>query len=41
LFEVRAEVSLLLKEKEKVNPLLEHFERKDSIHGIAYLADIF
>uniref|UniRef100_A0A7M4E8X6 DUF4371 domain-containing protein n=1 Tax=Crocodylus porosus TaxID=8502 RepID=A0A7M4E8X6_CROPO len=39
LFKLRAEVSLFLKEKE--NPLLEHFERKDFIHGLAYLADIF
>uniref|UniRef100_A0A7M4F4W3 Zinc finger BED-type containing 5 n=1 Tax=Crocodylus porosus TaxID=8502 RepID=A0A7M4F4W3_CROPO len=39
LFELRAEVSLFLKEKE--NPLLEHFEREDFIHGLAYLADIF
>jgi hypothetical protein len=39
LFELRAEVSLFLKEKE--TPLLEHFERKNCIHGMAYLADIF
>jgi hypothetical protein len=26
--------------KEKENPLLEHFERKDFIHGLPYLADI-
>jgi hypothetical protein len=39
LFELRAEVSLFLKEKE--NPLLEHFERKDFIHEVANLADIF
>jgi hypothetical protein len=39
LFELRAEVSLFLKEKE--NPLFEHSERKDFIHGLAYLADIF
>jgi hypothetical protein len=39
LFELRAKVSLFLKEKE--TPLLEHFERKDFIHGMAYLADIF
>jgi hypothetical protein len=39
LFELRAEVSLFLKEKE--NPLFEHFERKDFIHEVAYLADIF
>jgi hypothetical protein len=37
LFELGAEVSLCLKEKE--NPLLEHFAR--IIHGLAYLADIF
>jgi hypothetical protein len=39
LFELRAEVSFFLKEKE--NPLLEHVERKDFIHGLDYLADIF
>jgi hypothetical protein len=39
LFELRAEVSFVLKEKE--NPLLEHNERKDIIHGLAHLADIF
>jgi hypothetical protein len=39
LLELRAEVSLFLKEKE--NPSLEHFERKDFIHGLPYLADIF
>jgi hypothetical protein len=39
LFEMRAEVSLFLNEKE--NPLLEHVEREDFIHGLAYLADIF
>jgi hypothetical protein len=33
LFRLRANVSLFLKEKE--NPLLEHFGRKDSIHGLA------
>jgi hypothetical protein len=39
LLEPRAEVSFFLKEKE--NPLLEHIERNDFIHGLAYLADIF
>jgi hypothetical protein len=39
LFELTAEVSLFLKENE--NPFLEHFGRKDFIHGLAYLADIF
>jgi hypothetical protein len=39
LFELRAEVPLLLKQKE--TPLLEHSERKDFIHGQAYLADIY
>jgi hypothetical protein len=39
LFELRAEVSFFLKERE--NLLLEHVERKDFIHGLAYLADIF
>jgi hypothetical protein len=39
LFELRAEVSLFLNEEE--NPLLEHVERKDFIHSLAYLADIF
>jgi hypothetical protein len=39
LFELRAEVSLFRKENE--NPLLEHFQRKDFIHCLAYLADIF
>jgi hypothetical protein len=39
LFELRAEFSFFLKEKE--NLLLEHVERKDFIHGLAYLEDIF
>jgi hypothetical protein len=39
LFKLTAEVSLFLKQKEI--PLLEHFERKDFIHGVDYLADIF
>jgi hypothetical protein len=39
LIELRAEVSLFLKEKE--NPLLELVEGKNFIHGLAYLADIF
>jgi hypothetical protein len=39
LFKLGAEVSLFPKEKE--NPLLEHFERKDFVHGLAYVADIF
>jgi hypothetical protein len=38
LSELRAEVSLFLKEKE--DPLLEHLERKDFIHGLAYPAGI-
>lgn len=38
-FELREEVSLFLKEEEI--PLLKQFERKDFIHGFAYLADIF
>jgi hypothetical protein len=37
--ELRTEVSVFLKGKE--NPLLEHLERKDFTHGLAYLADIF
>jgi hypothetical protein len=39
LLELRAEVSFFLKEKETT--LLEHNERKDCIHELAYLADIF
>jgi hypothetical protein len=39
LFELRAEVSLCLKENE--NQLLEHSGRKDFNHALAYLADIF
>ena len=39
LFKLRTQVSLFLEERE--NPLSEHFERKDFIHGLAYLADIF
>jgi hypothetical protein len=39
LFKLRVEVSLFLKEKE--TPLLEHFGRKDFIHGLAYLENIF
>jgi hypothetical protein len=39
LFELGAEVSFFLQEKE--NPLLKHVERKDFVHRLAYLADIF
>jgi hypothetical protein len=39
LFELRAEVSLILKEKEI--PLLEHFGRKDFIHMLTCVAHIF
>jgi hypothetical protein len=39
LFELRAEVSIFLEERE--NLLLEHFGRKDFIYGLAYQADIF
>jgi hypothetical protein len=40
-FELRAEVSFFFFLKEIENPLLEHVERKNFIHGLAYLADIF
>jgi hypothetical protein len=39
LLKLAEEVSLSPKEKE--NPLLEHFERKDFAHELAYVADIF
>lgn len=39
LMELRAEVSLLLKEKKA--PFSEQFEREEFIHGLAYLTDIF
>jgi hypothetical protein len=38
MFELRAEMYLLLKENE--NRLLEHFEGNDFIHGLAYLVDM-
>jgi hypothetical protein len=39
LFKLGAEVSFFPKEKE--NPFLEHSERKDFVHGLAYVADSF
>jgi hypothetical protein len=39
LFELMAEVSLFL--KEIVHPLLEFFDKRDFIHGLAYLANNF
>ncbi|XP_042222775.1 protein ZBED8-like [Homarus americanus] len=39
LIELRAEVSLFLREKE--NPLSEQFDSEEFIHGLAYLADKF
>jgi len=39
LMELRAEVSLFLREKE--SPLSEQFDREEFIHGLAYLTDIF
>ncbi|XP_042227387.1 protein ZBED8-like [Homarus americanus] len=39
LIELRAEVSLFLKEKE--SPLSQQFDSEEFIHGLAYLADIF
>jgi hypothetical protein len=38
LFQISPEVSLFL--KEKATSLLEHSEREDFIHGLAYLTDI-